>query len=251
MYGMTELSGVCSAQPCDGRFRRPSVGLPAPMIELQIAEGAPGEVSLRGPNSFLGYRTSSGRAGAPPDGWVATGDLGALGLDGELRLLGRSKDVIIRGGHNIDPLLIEEVAQQHPAVRIAAAAPMPDAYAGQLPVLYVALSADAAPEDIAAFVAARISDPPARPKRVFVLPELPMTPVGKIARYRLRQKAALTALRDAAGPETPADFSCDDPAGRQVRVAWTRPPTADEAARLRGSAESLGLDLVALEPLAE
>jgi fatty-acyl-CoA synthase len=251
MYGMTELSGVCSAQPCDGRFRAPSVGRPAPLIEVQIAEGAPGELSLRGPNSFLGYRTPAGRTGAPAGGWVATGDLGVLGPDGELRLLGRSKDVIIRGGHNIDPLLIEEVAQQHPAVRIAAAAPMPDAYAGQLPVLYVALTAGADPEEIAAFVAARIPDPPARPKRVFVLPELPMTAVGKIARFRLRQAAALTALKDAAGADMPADLSCDDPAGRQVGVAWTRPPTADEAARLRTSAESLGLELAAAERRAE
>jgi fatty-acyl-CoA synthase len=128
---------------------------------------------------------------------------------------------------------------------------MPDAYAGQLPVLYVALTAGADPEEIAAFVAARIPDPPARPKRVFVLPELPMTAVGKIARFRLRQAAALTALKDAAGADMPADLSCDDPAGRQVGVAWTRPPTADEAARLRTSAESLGLELAAAERRAE
>lgn len=248
LYGMTELSGVCSAQPCDGRFRKPSVGFPAPMIELRIADGSPGEVSLRGPNSFLGYRTLAGRTGAPPEGWVATGDLGVLGADGELRLMGRSKDVIIRGGHNIDPLLIEEAAQQHPAVRMSAAAPMPDAYAGELPVLYVALQGEASPDEIAAFVAARIADPPARPKRVFVLPELPMTPVGKIARYRLRQAAALTALREAVGLDTVADLTCGDPGAKRIAVVWRRLPTPDEAARISECAEALGLAILPEAP---
>ncbi len=248
MYGMTELSGVCSAQPCDGRFRPLSVGPPAPMIELRLGDGAPGEAHLRGPNSFLGYRTVAGAVGTPLDGWVATGDLAELGPDGELRLLGRSKDVIIRGGHNIDPLMIEAAAMEHPAIVVAAAAAMPDAYAGELPVLYVVLNTPIGADELAVFLAERIADPPARPKRIFDVAELPLTPVGKVARFRLRQSAALTALREAAEAEGLADFSCEDAAAKRIGVTWRRPPGADDAERIRRCAERLGLVLVLPEP---
>jgi fatty-acyl-CoA synthase len=244
LYGMTELSGVCSAQPCDGRFRPLSVGSPAPMIELRLGEGAPGEVHLRGPNSFLGYRTAAGHTGAPLEGWVATGDLAEIDPDGALRLLGRSKDVIIRGGHNIDPLMIEAAAMEHPAVVVAAAAPMPDAHAGELPVLYVVLKAPVDPDDLAVFLAERIADPPARPKRIFEVADLPMTPVGKIARFRLRQDAALAAMREAADADGFAAFGCEDPAAKRIDVTWRRRPSADEAAHVCRCAEDLGLTLV-------
>lgn len=249
MYGMTELSGVCSAQPLDGLFRSSAVGFPAPMIEARLGgapaqPGARGDILLRGPNSFLGYRTAAGRRDEPADGWVATGDLGEVDHDGQLRLLGRSKDVIIRGGHNIDPLMIEEAAQQHPAVRVCAAAPMPDAYAGELPVLYVALypQMEVTPDELAAFVAERISDPPARPKRVFILPDLPLTPVGKIARYRLRQTAAVHALREAANVPRDLDLICDDPA---AKVIWLRDQglSPDHVRDLEASSARLGLTL--------
>lgn len=167
-------------------FGAHTVGFPPPLVTLsvrrpdgsEIGPGETGEVHARGPNVFAGYRTRAGVAGIPEDGWVASGDLGQLTEDGQLRLLGRRKDIIIRSGHNIDPAMIEEVAYAHPDVRQAGAVPMPDAYAGELPVLYVAVRTGAhiSPEAICDFVAERIAEPPARPKRVFILPELPLTP---------------------------------------------------------------------------
>jgi len=253
VYGMTELSGICSAQPCDGVFRTLDVGYPTPMIELRVGGGAAlpgarGECQFRGPNTFLGYRTAAGRSGEPQDGWVSTGDLGAIEPDGRLKLLGRSKDVIIRGGHNIDPLMIEDIALQHPAVRVAAAAPMPDFYAGELPVLFVVLKSDAAAQEtlaseIAAFVASRIADPPARPKRIFIVDEIPMTSVGKVARFRLRQTTAMQALSSLAMDPTAVELTCTDSGAKVIDVSWRRTPQPEEVTALRRGASSLGLEL--------
>src|SRR5690606_3303267 len=136
--------------------------------------------------------TVHGTQGVPVDGWVGSGDLGEVTESGDIRLVGRTKDVIIRSGHNIDPQLIEEVAVQHPDVVQAAAIAMPDGYAGELPILFVTLAAgaDSSPAALSEFVNARIAEPPARPRQVIVLDELPLTPIGKVARYQLRQQAA-------------------------------------------------------------
>jgi fatty-acyl-CoA synthase len=200
---------------------------------------------MRGPNSFKGYRSSSGVSGQPNEDWVGSGDLGAFLPDGQLRLLGRSKDIIIRGGHNIDPLMIEEVAQQHPAVRVSAAAPMPDGYAGELPVLYVALKAGhcASEEEIEAFVGERIAEPPARPKRVFIVDDLPLTPLGKIARYKLRQTAALYRAQLEVERMPVAELRCDDATAKIIRVRWRQRPS-DEALRdLMKRVGALGLTI--------
>jgi fatty-acyl-CoA synthase len=250
IYGMTELSGCCTAQPCDGQFREPGVGFVPPLLELQLRDpdgrgAARGEVYMRGPNSFKGYRSSSGVSGQPNEDWVGSGDLGAFLPDGQLRLLGRSKDIIIRGGHNIDPLMIEEVAQQHPAVRVSAAAPMPDGYAGELPVLYVALKAGhcASEEEIEAFVGERIAEPPARPKRVFIVDDLPLTPLGKIARYKLRQTAALYRAQLEVERMPVAELRCDDATAKIIHVRWRQRPS-DEALRdLMKRVGALGLTI--------
>jgi fatty-acyl-CoA synthase len=250
IYGMTELSGCCTAQPCDGQFREPGVGFVPPLLEIQLRgpdgrSAERGEVYMRGPNSFKGYRSSLGVSGQPNEDWVGSGDLGALLPDGQLRLLGRSKDIIIRGGHNIDPLMIEEVAQRHPAVRVSAAAPMPDQYAGELPVLYVALKAGqcASEEEIEAFVGERIADPPARPKRVFIVADLPLTPFGKIARYKLRQAAALyCAQREVEGLQI-EELRCDDTTAKIIRVRWRHRPSDETLRDLMQRVGVLGLTI--------
>jgi fatty-acyl-CoA synthase len=247
IYGMTEMSGCCTAQPCDGQFREPAVGFPPPLLEIALRGGGAGrgEVHMRGPNAFQGYRTKAGRLMRSPEDWVPSGDLGGFLPDGQLRLAGRSKDIIIRSGHNIDPLMIEEVAQQHPAVRVAAAAPMPDEYAGELPVLYVALKAGAAAtaEDIENFVAQHIAEPPARPKRVFILEDLPLTPFGKIARYKLRQAAAVQRAQDCLAEPEHAELSCEDPAAKTICVRWSRAPAAEVLAEFRKASSLLGLTI--------
>ncbi len=222
IYGMTETSGIVSGQPTDGRSRAASVGYPAPLLQIAISKADTaeniGEVTVRGPNSFRGYRSLDGMVDSPVDGWVNSGDLGRISTDGELRLMGRSKDVIIRGGHNIDPIMIEDVALRHPAVSNAVAVPMPDAYAGELPVLFVTLHQPVDETTLLEFIAGDIAERPAHPKRVFVVDDVPMTAVGKLARFRLRQEATLIALREGIGA-VEAEMYCRDPAGKMVTIA--------------------------------
>ena len=112
---------------------------------------------------------------------------------------GRAKDVIIRGGHNIDPVWIETAAESHTDVHLAVAVGEPDPYAGEVPALFVTAQPGATldPEEVRDFVHQHIAEPPARPKSVFVLDELPITAVGKPFRPELRRMAAERRLRHA------------------------------------------------------
>ena len=120
------------------------------------------------------------------DGWLRTGDQGRIDADGYLWITGRLKDIIIRNGHNIDPAVIEEPAYQHPAVQLAAAVGRPDKYAGELPVLYVQLKpgASAAAEEIEAFVRERFVERAATPKAIQIVPEIPLSGLGKISKLQ-------------------------------------------------------------------
>jgi fatty-acyl-CoA synthase len=131
--------------------------------------------------------------GAEDDiGWLATGDLGYIDDQERLHLSGRSKDLIIRSGHNIDPKVIEDALAAHPAVQLCAAVGAPDAYAGELPVVFATLipGAVATEDELLAFVSERVDEPPARPKRVTILDTMPLTNVGKIYKPDLRAMAA-------------------------------------------------------------
>lgn len=251
VFGMTELSGICTAQPLDGRRRSHAVGYPAPLLHVDLvkSQSAPEarEVLLNGPNAFLGYRTRNGLVGAPSGDGITSGDLGIIGDDGQLRLIGRSKDVIIRSGHNIDPLLIEDVAYVDDAVMQAAAVGMPDSYAGEVPVLYITLRPGCT-FDLESFKSAlrcRIAEPPARPRSVFVVDALPLTPVGKIARYKLRQDAALRVVEAVLSDLPIAGLRCDDIAAKRIEVAWR--PEAAQPDRAKASERILmyGLELKA------
>ena len=131
--------------------------------------------------------------GAEDDiGWLATGDLGFIDEQERLHLSGRSKDLIIRSGHNIDPKVIEDALAAHPAVQLCAAVGAPDAYAGEVPVVFATLipGASASEAALLEFVCAGVDEPPARPKRVTILADMPMTNVGKIYKPDLRVLAA-------------------------------------------------------------
>ncbi|MBM7333765.1 MAG: AMP-binding protein [Alcanivorax sp.] len=252
LYGQTETAGITTAQNTSGGFVPTTGGRPIPMMSVAIGgpgesfrPGDQGEVFVSGPNVFQGYRTNNGLQAGPRDGWISTGDIGEVTADGELRLVGRSKEIIIRSGHNIDPLLIEEVAMQHPFVAQSAAIAMPDAYAGELPVLYVAPPPGATGDhtEILEFVNQRIAEPPARPKHVFVMPELPLTPLGKIARYRLRQDAAeYQARRTLTGPGVES-IRCDDNAAKRITVTWTAEATDNQKASAATLLSEVGLVL--------
>lgn len=213
-YGMTETVAAISTTPVSGKHIRGSVGLRCPYSEISIkkigsdgnyVDCAPGEIGLvtvRGPQVFSGYLEPAHNKGAfTPDGSFITGDLGYLDEEGYLFLSGREKDLIIRSGHNIDPSSIEEVANSHPAVALSAAVGMPDEYAGEVPVVFVAPLPGQQLDigELMDFIALRIHEPPAKPRQVFVIDEIPVTAVGKVFKPQLRELAVKHKLRDVVG----------------------------------------------------
>jgi fatty-acyl-CoA synthase len=142
---------------------------------------------------FSGYLSEShNRSAFVEPGWVNSGDLGRLDAEGYLWITGRAKDLIIRGGHNIDPIVVEEILFQHPAVAFAAVVGQPDAYAGELPVAYVQLKpqASAEPAALMAFIAERTPERAANPVHVYLIDAMPLTGVGKVFKPQLRWDAA-------------------------------------------------------------
>lgn len=130
-----------------------------------------------------------------PDGekWVNSGDLGTIDSDGYIWLHGRQKDIIIRGGHNIDPSLVEEVLNRHPAVQIAAAVGQPDALKGELPIAYVQLrqGVTVTSDELLALCRKEVVERAAIPIEVIIIDEIPVTAVGKIFKPALRRDAIL------------------------------------------------------------
>jgi fatty-acyl-CoA synthase len=212
-YGLTE--GTCaSARGWPGAPRPGTVGQRLPYQEVRavgvdggfLPPGEVGTLALRGPNVFAGYvtRAPDGRRelsadGKLVDGWLDTGDLGSVDADGFIRLAGRAKDLIIRGGHNIDPATIEDALLGHPAVAAAGAVGRPDAHAGEVPMAFVALVPDAIAdaEELRAWAAERVPEPAAAPRHVEIVDEIPLTAVGKPYKPELRRRAAERAARDA------------------------------------------------------
>lgn len=136
---------------------------------------------------------------------LRTGDLGRVDKDGFLWITGRAKDLIIRGGHNIDPAIIEETLAGHDAVAFAGAIGQPDAHSGELPCAYVELveGATISESELLAFAAEKVGavERAAIPKHLEIVPELPKTAVGKIFKPDLR-KAAITRIYNEALAET-------------------------------------------------
>ncbi|MCW9046320.1 MAG: acyl-CoA synthetase [Alphaproteobacteria bacterium] len=212
--GMTETSGILSITPRYGERIPGSVGFPIPYSRVSIrqfnGEDLPpgkeceveetGMVLFRGPNVFPGYTDPSRNKNVfTEDGWLITGDLGKLSIEGVLTLTGRAKDVIIRGGHNIDPLVIETISDKHPAVRSSVAVGQPDRYAGEVPVLFVMLKegAKATEVELMNFLSKNIDEPPARPRWIRILDQLPVTGVGKVFKPKLRAIAVEDACKEA------------------------------------------------------
>lgn len=203
-YGMTESVAALTATPLHGRHIRGSVGLRSPFSRLRImklnaalstpqecAVGEIGSVIVYGPQIVAGYLNPEHNQRAfTPDGGLITGDLGYLDEQGYLFLTGREKDLIIRSGHNIDPIAIEEVINAHPSVRLSAAVGMPDQYAGEVPVAFIETHDKTIDIDaIAAYLRTHITEPPARPRHLFLIDTIPVTAVGKIFKPALRELA--------------------------------------------------------------
>ena len=155
---------------------------------------------------FAGYVTDPAlggprvsREGIVCDGWLNTGDLGSVDADGFVYLTGRAKDLIIRGGHNIDPQVIEEALLRHPAVRHAAAVGRPDRHSGEVPVAYVVPAGPGRFDEaeLLGWAAAAIGEPAARPKHIYPVDAIPVTAVGKQFKPALAADAAARAVTEA------------------------------------------------------
>ncbi len=206
VYGMTETSSVHLMSYPDRPVRLGSVGHPGPYSRVRVVQldangryerdcavNEIGTVAMQGPGVFSGYLSEAhNRTAFVEPGWVNSGDLGRLDEDGYLWITGRAKDLIIRGAHNIDPIVIEEILFRHPAVALAAVVGEPDAYAGELPVAYVQLKpqTQADPAELLAYIAERTPERAANPVQVYLIDAIPLTAVGKIFKPQLRWDAA-------------------------------------------------------------
>ena len=213
-YGLTEATCLVSVNPPDGVKKIGSVGFMFPYCNVRILtrQGATdyrecavdevGEICVSNPGVFEGstYTEADKNRELFADGrFLRTGDLGRIDAEGYLFITGRAKDLIIRGGHNIDPAIIEEALMGHEAVGFVGAIGQPDAHAGELPCAYVELvkGASATVEDLMAYAAKHISERAAVPKYLEILTELPKTAVGKVFKPDLR-RMAITRTYDAA-----------------------------------------------------
>ncbi len=212
-YGLTECTCLVAVNPPDGNKKIGSVGLPFPHTHVRIlqktAEGfrecgvdEVGEICVANPGVFEGstYTEVDKNKDLFAEGrFLRTGDLGRIDADGYLYITGRAKDLIIRGGHNIDPALIEEALMGHEAVAFVGAIGQPDVHAGELPCAYVELvkGATVTGDDLMAYAQNHIHERAAVPKFIEVLSELPKTAVGKVFKPDLRRRA-ITRVYDAA-----------------------------------------------------
>ena len=229
-YGQTEATVVCSVNPPDGERKIGSVGFPLPYTRMKMllidddgvctgeaAEDEIGEICIIGPHVFPGYKDIPREKCfvKGPDGqeWLRSGDLGRVDPDGYFWITGRAKDLIIRGGHNIDPGMVEEVLTTHPKVALAAVIGQPDAYAGELPCAYLELNEgeSVTAEELVAFAKENVPERAAQPVYAEVMDELPKTHVGKIFKPDLRRSAIRRVYGEALSKAgIKADIRCEN-----------------------------------------
>lgn len=270
-YGMTETAAAIAFSPANGAPLPGSVGLRAPFSQTRIWRldpdnpgpcdaGEAGVVQLRGPQVFPGYLDPTHNAGVlSDDGWLTTGDIGFLNDDQRLVLTGREKDLIVRSGHNIDPALIEDVANRFDGVAASAAVGMPDQYAGELPALFVVpvagrrIDMDA----LGAFLSENIAERPAVPKSVLLLDTLPLTAVGKVFKPTLRDLAIREKLRldllEICGESATADVEISTDAQKNtcvdVQVAGARADAVTQLAAAMAPLPQIWSIAIAEEPV--
>ncbi|MBV8470709.1 MAG: acyl-CoA synthetase [Burkholderiaceae bacterium] len=216
-YGLTEGTCVSTCNPPLGERRSGSIGIRLPFQRIKpvllddsgkylrdCAAGEAGVLVIQGPNVIPGYKSEAHNQGlwvelGDHQQWLNTGDMGLQDADGYFYLTGRKKELIIRGGHNIDPAAIEGPLLKHPAVQMSAAVGRPDAYAGELPVAYVQLKpgATATEADLLEFANRNIGERAAVPKLIRIVNALPLTSVGKIFKPTLKLQEIEDGIRCA------------------------------------------------------
>jgi acyl-CoA synthetase (AMP-forming)/AMP-acid ligase II len=200
-YGMTEAASMITANPLDGPRKPGSAGQPAGSeVHIDVPgrrmawAGEIGRVLIRGAGVITAY-ASGGRPGAiDDDGWLDTGDLGYLDTDGYLFLVGRSDDVINRGGEKIYPREIEEILLAQPGVRSAAVIGAIDEVLGERPVAYVVPDGAAIADEVEALLRAACAERLPRhkqPSEFWLVDEMPLGPTGKISRRLLKESVAV------------------------------------------------------------
>ncbi|MGR3661404.1 MAG: acyl-CoA synthetase [Paracoccaceae bacterium] len=214
-YGLTEATCLVSCNPTDGPKKIGSVGIPLPYTDVRILDCAAdgtinheagpdevGEICISNPGVLAGntYTEAEKNIGLFADTkYLRTGDLGRIDENGYLWITGRSKDLIIRGGHNIDPGEIEEALAGHKAVAFVGAIGQPDSFAGELPCAYVELveGAEVDPQELIEYANSHVHERAARPKHIEILSELPKTAVGKVFKPDLRKRAIMRVYDEA------------------------------------------------------
>ena len=251
-YGLTEATCLVSVNPTDGQKKVGSIGIPLPYSRVRIIKGTPdgpidadvdeiGEICVSNPGVFAGNTYTEADKNKDlyyNDKFLRTGDLGRVDSDGYLWITGRAKDLIIRGGHNIDPAEIEEALLGHDAVAFAGAIGQPDAHAGEVPCAFVELvgGATVTEEELLKFCKEKVLERAAQPKHMTIMDELPKTAVGKIFKPDLR-KHAITRVYNAnlekAGLEARVTSVIDDKKrGLVAQVTMSGSSDADVSAVL-------------------
>jgi len=246
-YGLTEATVLVSCNPIDGLRKVGSIGVEFPYTRVRIIKGTPdgpidaqvdeiGEICVSNPGVYAGntYTEAAKNKDLYYDTkFLRTGDLGRKDEDGYVWITGRAKDLIIRGGHNIDPAEIEEALLGHEAVAFAGAIGQPDAHAGEVPCAFVELvgGATVTEEELIAFAKKHVHEKAAHPKHMTIMSELPKTAVGKIFKPDLR-RMAITRIYDGAlekaGVAARVDHVIDDK--KRGLVAMIAMNGADQAA---------------------
>ncbi|MCE8534849.1 acyl-CoA synthetase [Ruegeria pomeroyi] len=212
-YGLTEATCLVSCNPVDGEKKIGSIGIPFPYTDVKIIKGTPdgpvecavdeiGEICISNPGVYAGHTYTEEDKNKDLFYYgthLRTGDLGRFDADGYLWITGRAKDLIIRGGHNIDPAEIEEALLGHPAVAFAGAIGQPDAHAGEVPCAFVELieGGKVTEAELMEYCKVHVHERAAHPKHMTILPELPKTAVGKVFKPDLR-KNAITRVYNGA-----------------------------------------------------
>jgi fatty-acyl-CoA synthase len=216
-YGMTETSPVSTQTRADDDIERrvSTVGAVHPHVEVKVVDpatgltvsrGEPGEFCTRGYSVMLGYWNDADKTGEALDsaGWMHTGDLATMDGDGYLNIVGRIKDLVIRGGENVYPREIEEFLYSHPAVADVQVIGVPDVKYGEELCAWVRLrEGEAATEDeIREFCRGKLAHFKI-PRYVMFVDEFPMTVTGKIQKFKMRETTVETlGLHQAASTRT-------------------------------------------------
>ena len=203
-WGMTETSPTGTFTPVHGMRKDGSCGMPLPNIELKFesltepgrdaAPGEPGELCIKGPNVMKGYwkNPDATAKSMTADGYFRSGDVARMDADGFVYIVDRTKDMLLCGGYNVYPRVIEEAIYEHPAVEEVCVIGIPDTYRGQSPKAFIKLRRDAAPftlDELKAFLKDRVG----KHEMVHAMElraELPKSPVGKLLKRDLVDEEA-------------------------------------------------------------